>query len=184
MTDEAIIRLYFQREEQAISHTQRKFGPMLRSIAYNILRCTEDAAECENDTYMKAWNSIPPAIPKKLGAYLGAIDRNLAIGICRKKQAAKRQSGYMCAIEELEECIPGGSDPAEEVQAGETALEINDFLASLPKNERVVFMQRYWMCMDIKQISTENGYSQSKVKTMLFRTRKKLKKYLTERSAL
>ena len=184
MTDEAIIRLYFQREEQAISHTQRKFGPMLRSIAYNILRCTEDAAECENDTYMKAWNSIPPAIPKKLGAYLGAIDRNLAIGICRKKQAAKRQSGYMCAIEELEECIPGGSDPAEEVQAGETALEINDFLASLPKNERVVFMQRYWMCMDIKQISTENGYSQSKVKTMLFRTREKLKKYLTERSAL
>lgn len=178
MEDERIIELYWQREESAITESKSKYGAYCLSIAHRILQNSEDAAECENDTYLKAWNTIPPKKPSPLSSYLGMITRGLSLSRLRRKNAQKRSDSVYISFDELEECIPAGRSIHEELEAKELAGLISDFLRKLPEYECNVFLNRYWHFLSIREISQKYSFTQSKVKTMLLRTRKKLTLYL------
>jgi RNA polymerase sigma-70 factor (ECF subfamily) len=169
--------MYWERDEQAIAQTKMKYGAMLRALAYHILHNREDSEECENDTYLGAWNAIPPARPGNLSAFLSKTVRNIAISRRRANYADKRGGGEAAVpLHELDECIPDvGTDAW---QAGELAQTLNDFLDTLPTKERLVFVCRYWRCDSVADIAARFGYSQGKVKMMLMRTRGKLRAVL------
>lgn len=180
MTDARIIELYWERKEQAIEETDRKYGPYCRSIAYNVLRSHEDAEESVNDTYLRAWNSMPPEKPNILSAFLGKICRRLSIDRWRRSKAEKRGSGEVpLALEELESCIPSGSgDPADELELRELQRLYERFLVSLPATERKVFLCRYWYMDSIADIARRFGFTESKVTSMLHRTRERFRAVL------
>ena len=158
---------------------------MLFSIAKNILFNEEDANESVNDTYLNAWNSIPPNRPNILPAFLGKITRHISLNKLRSKTTEKRGSGEAELIfEELEECIPSIYSVEREAEAKELGIIINGFIKSLPDAERRIFICRYWYLENISDISKNFGFSKSKVKTLLFRTRKKLLSYLEEEGVL
>lgn len=181
MEDSGIIQLYWDRSEAAITETDRKYGRYCLSIAGNILPSREDAQECVNDTYLAAWEAIPPHRPDILSTFLGKLTRRISIDRWRILTAQKRGGGSMTlALEELGECIPARSDPAAQVEAKELAEAVNRFLAKLPQQERRVFLLRYFHMAGIGKIAKDCGFSDSKVKSMLHRTRKKLRTYLTE----
>lgn len=181
MEDSKIVDLYWQRCELAIDETQRKYGGYCLSIAKNILQEPEDARECVNDTYLAAWNAIPPARPAVLSAFLGKLTRRISVDRWRLLHAKKRGSGIVpLALEELAQCIPAESDPAKEVEAKELAEAVNRFLDMLPYTERKVFLMRYFDMADMKQIETSFKMSSSKLKSMLYRIRKKLRMHLQE----
>lgn len=177
MEDEKIIELYFKRDEKAVSETALKYGRMIYSIANNILKNASDSEECENDTYKTAWNKIPPARPAVLRAFLGRIARNIAFDRYDYNNAEKRNMQLETGISEIEECL-GGRSLEEELEQRETARHISDFLRKSGRSKRIVFILRYWYCDSISDIAAELGFSESKVKSMLFRMRKDLKKYL------
>lgn len=178
MDDKQIILLYEQRDESAIKETKTKYGAYCLSIATRILENPEDSQECENDTYLKVWNNIPPDNPVYFSAYLGAITRNLSLDRLRKKKATKR-TNYVCvSLEELEDCIPTGKSIAEEIEAKDLAEHISAFLRNLPESECNVFLNRYWGFLSIEEIADKYSFSKSKVKMMLLRTRTKLSSYL------
>lgn len=175
MDDERIIALYWQRDEKAILETKEKYGNLCYTIAYRILQNYEDAEECENDTYLEAWNNIPPQKPSILSAFLGTITRRKSIDKWRKKKADKRGGGeYEMSIYELENCIPDDKAIDNQLEVEELAKSISTFLRELPETERNVFLRRYWYFDSIKEICERYGFGQSKVKTMLSRTRKKI----------
>ncbi len=174
MEDEKIIELYWQREEAAIEETKSKYGSYCLSIAQRILQNREDATECENDTYLKAWNTMPPKKPNPLSSYLGMITRGLSLDRFRRKNAQKRSEGVWVSLSELEDCIPDNKSIEEELEAKELAGYISAFLRKLPEPECNVFLNRYWHFLSIKEIAEKYGFTQSKVKMMLQRTRKKL----------
>lgn len=178
LEDEKIVELYLERSETAITETQTKYGRYCHTIAYNVLYSNEDAEECVNDTYIRAWNSIPPQKPNVLSAFLGAITRNLALDRYQRTKAKKRSECTELALEELGECIPCSEDGAS--IADELALKeaINGFLASLKEQPRIIFMRRYWYLCSVKEIAVSLGLSESKVKVSLMRTRMKFKMYL------
>ena len=179
MEDFKIIELFFLRSENAISETERKYGRYLSKIAYNILFDLEDSKECVNDTYMKAWNSIPPQQPEILSTFLGKITRHLAIDLFRKKHAEKRKnSEYALSLSELDECIPDNFSPEKESEQKELSESINRFLASLSKENRDIFVCRYFYSDSIKEIASFFKSSESKIKSSLFRSRKALKEHL------
>lgn len=179
MEDKQIVALYWQRSERAIEETAEKYGKYCHTIAYNILLNHEDAEESVNDTYMGAWKSIPPNRPDILSAFLGKITRNISLNRWRHKSAEKRGGGQvMVALDELLECIPAGEKPEEQIEAMELAKIIDSFLAGLKAEERRVFVCRYWYLDPIAEICKQFGYGESKVKSMLLRTRGKLLKYL------
>ncbi|MBQ7124362.1 MAG: sigma-70 family RNA polymerase sigma factor [Oscillospiraceae bacterium] len=179
MDDLKIIELFFDRKEYAIAETERKYGCYLSKIAYNILFDTEDSKECVNDTYMKAWNTIPPQKPNILRTFLGKITRRLAIDIFRKKHAEKRgNSEYAISLSELDECIPDKYSAETEFEQKELSKSINLFLASLSKENRDIFVCRYFYSDSIKEIASFFGTSESKIKSSLFRSRKILKDQL------
>ena len=181
MKDEAIIELFWARSEAAIHETDWAYGRYCQSIAYGILRVHEDAEETVNDTWLKAWDTIPPERPHYLKGFLGRITRQLSINRLEKETAQKRGAGqYALALEELAECIPDQSQG--EDLADLTALRdaLNRFLRSLPTEPRSVFLRRYWYAQSIAEIAAGCGMSESKVKSMLLRTRNKLRKALTE----
>lgn len=181
MEDSKIVELYWQRETAAIDETQRKYGNYCLAISRNILPTEEDALECVNDTYLAAWNAIPPARPATLSTFLGKLTRRISIDRWRSLNAQKRGNGTMTlALEELSRCIPGGTDPVKEVEAKELAAVLNWFLDTLPSAERGVFLMRYFEMADLKQIETRFRMSSSKTKSMLHRTRKKLRDYLSK----
>ncbi|MBO5286568.1 MAG: sigma-70 family RNA polymerase sigma factor [Clostridia bacterium] len=177
MEDKGIIDLFWQRSEKAIEETGKKYQKYCHCIAYNILSSDEDAEECVNDTYLRAWDSIPPQRPDKLSAFLGRITRNLALDRYDARHAQKRSNGIDLAFDELEECLP---DHKGEHFTDELALKkaINDFLHSLPQPKRVIFMQRYWYMCAVKDIAKNLKMSENNVKITLMRLREKLKKYL------
>ena len=181
MTDEAIVKLFWDRSEAAIHETDRAHGPYFRNLAFGILRNREDAEETVNDVYWKAWKEIPPARPLSLKAFLGRITRQLSLNRLERNQAQKRGGGqYALALEELAECIPSRTrdlDPTEESALRDT---LNQFLRQLPAEPRTVFLRRYWHMQSIAEIAQALGMSQSKVKSMLLRTRNKLRRRLTE----
>lgn len=175
MDDNDIIALYWQRDEAAISESQKKYSRYCNSIAHNILNNQEDVEECVNDTYFSAWNSIPPNKPISLGAFLGKITRNLALKKVRSNSALKRGDGIVeLTYMELQECISGGMSIETEIEATELSELIDRFLRKLPMEERQIFLCRYWYFESITDISEQFGFGQSKVKMILMRTRKKL----------
>lgn len=182
MKDNEIIELYFKRDENAIVETQIKYGKYCKSIANNILSDISDAEECENDTYNAMWNSIPPQKPENLSAYIGKITRNISLKALRSKNAEKRKGNEaMLSLEELEECISLSTSIIDELDTEEVSKLISDFLRSLPKTERQIFVCRYWYCDPISSICDRFGFRESRVKMILMRTRKKLAAHLTEK---
>lgn len=178
MEDNKIIELYWERSETAITETQNKYGRYCHYIAYNILYSNEDSEECVNDTYLRAWDSMPPHRPERLSAFLGKITRNLALDRYDRSRAQKRSSNVEVALSELEECIPdvrGGLSVADEIVLRDA---INGFLASLPVRTRKVFVRRYWYLSTVKDIACDLDMSESNVKVLLLRTRQRFKSYL------
>ena len=181
MEDKTIIDLYWNRSEEAISQTDVKYGRYCYRIAYNILTNQEDAEESVSDTYLAAWNHIPPTRPTVLSTFLGRITRNISISRWRAMGAKRRGGGETdLAFEELQECVSGKQSIESDLIAKEILKVLNRFLADLPKENRIVFMRRYWYLDPIATIAVSCGFSQSKVKTMLCRDRKKLKQILTK----
>lgn len=179
MDDNIIVDLYWNRSESAISETAAKYGAFCFSIAYNILTNKEDAQECVSDTYLAAWNSIPPRRPSLLSAFLGKITRHISIDRWRSRSAYKRGAGEMdLALEELDYCIPGGETPEQAYERKELALAFNRFLESLPETERSVFLCRYWYLDPIDRIAENFGFTHSKVTSMLHRLRGRLRTHL------
>ena len=181
MDDTQIISLYWHRSEAAIAETQTKYGAFLFSIANRILPFREDAEESVNDTYLDAWNAMPPTRPNVLSAFLGKLTRRISIDRWRSLNAAKRGgSAVTVALEELTGCVPGGSDPEVEVEAKELARAISRFLDTLPQTERRVLVMRYFHLAGIQEIADRFSMSGPRVKSMLHRTRKKLRAYLAK----
>lgn len=179
MEDKQIVALYFERSETAISETAYKYGNYCRYIAYNILHNHEDSEECVNDTYLKAWNNIPPHQPSVLKTFLGKITRNLSLDKYEQHHAAKRYSGQLPLIfDELQECLPA-SDNTENIIEEMTLTDIlNRFLSSLSLEQRKIFMRRYWYFASIKEIAAAYGMRESKIKMSLLRSRNALKTLL------
>lgn len=175
MEDELILDLYWKRSETAISETELKYGRYCRSIAYNVLQSNEDTEECVNDTWLRAWESIPPQRPNRLSAFLGRITRNLALDRYDYNHAAKRSASFDLLLSELNECIP---DTRDDYARAELTQILETFLRSLPRDRRNLFLRRYWHCEPIDELSRRYGMSVSSVKSTLFRIRNKLKVYL------
>ena len=185
MEDRQIIDLYWQRSEHAIAQTAVKYGHYLQSIAYNILTNREDAEESVSDTYLAAWNRIPPHRPSILSAFLGKITRYISISRWRRRSAEKRGGGEMpLALEELEDCVADTLDVERTYQRKETAAAVNRFLDTLADEERNIFLRRYWFLDPTAEIAARYGISQSKVSTTLHRTRKKLRILLEKEGLL
>ncbi len=185
MDDNRIVELYWERSESAIKETASKYSNYCYAIAYNILANREDSEECVNDTYLSAWNSMPPHRPIVLSTFLGKITRRISIDKLRMKNAEKRGgSNLTIALEELEECLSVRDDLQKELDAQILAEALNLFLEELSELERRVFLCRYWYVDSIETIAEQFGFSQSKVKSMLHRTREKLRKYLEKEELL
>lgn len=175
MEDNQIIKLYFDRSEQAIKETDTKYGGYCYSIAYNILSNQEDAEESVSDTYLSAWNAMPPRRPTALAAFLGKITRNNSIDRWRKHRAFKRGEGQIeIALEELSECVSGTESAEDAAIRKEVLASLNRFLGTLKDTERSVFLCRYWYLDSTEEIAEKSGFSVSKVKSMLLRIRRRL----------
>lgn len=178
MEDREIVALYFARNEAALAESQRKYGRMLYNLAMSLLHSREDSEECENDTYLSAWNKIPPERPIYLGAYLSKITRFLSMNILKKRSAEKRPETVGTALEELEECIPDGDGVEKAFESRQIQAAINAFLRSLSSDDRYIFVRRYFYSEEVKTIAARLACSEGKVKTRLFRMRAVLKQRL------
>ncbi len=174
MEDAEIIELFEEREENAISEINISYGEKLYCVAFKILQNHEDAEESVNDTYMKAWNAIPPEKPVYLFAYLAKICRHCALGKLDWNLAKKRQANIVALTEELEHCIPDRSADIT-LEGEDIGRLLNCFVAGLPQDSRMIFVRRYWYADSIQEIAARCGFRESKVKTQLHRMRKKLR---------
>ena len=185
MEDSKIVELFFNRDEAALVQTKTKYENYCYKVAQNILNSSEDSEEILNDVYMAAWNSIPPNHPERLSTYLGKIARRLALKKWRDMTAAKRGGGEtLIALDELEEVIPDNHEIDSKIQESELTNAINVFLGALKADERKAFVLRYWYFKSISEISNQLGFTESKVKIMLLRTREKLQKHLEKEGIL
>ena len=185
MDDSRIVDLFWARDESAIDRTSEKYGPYCYSIAFNILNNSEDSDECVNDTYMSAWNSIPPKRPSVLRTFLGRIVRNLSIDLYRKKTAGKRSgSNADLILEELSECVSGKEDIDESVDAEEVTAAINDFLMNAKETDRKLFVLRYWYGSTVKSIAKKTGLTENNISVRLSRMRASLADLLWERGLI
>ena len=176
MNDERIVDLYFARSEKAIEETAAKYGRYCFSIAYGVLYSNEDAEESVNDTYMAAWQAMPPHRPGVLSVFLGKITRRISIDRWRRTHAEKRGGGEMpVALEELAECLASGEDVMAEMDRERLGAVLAAFVRSLPLTEKKVFVCRYWYMESVASVSKRFGFSESKIKSMLYRTREKLR---------
>ena len=181
MKDEEMVGLYWMRSEDAVAATAEKYGNYCYSIAFSILHNAEDAEECENDAYLAAWNSIPPHRPERVAAFLGKITRNVSLNRWKQYNAQKRGEGQTeLALSELEECIPAKTGIEQAVEDELLTWSIEKFLYSQPRLKRNLFIRRYWYISSIQELADEYGMSESKVKSLLFRMRKKLKHHLAK----
>lgn len=177
MNDKDIVKLFVARTQQAIAELSQKYGQLCFHIAFNILKCNEDAEECENDTYLKTWKSIPPDDPMCLRAYVSRIARNLALSRYRYHHRQMRDSYLQVYLSELQDCIPASMDV--EVSADDTVSSaIQTFLAAQDRTVRALFIQRYFYMESISVLSKKFGLKESSISTKLNRTRLKLKCYL------
>lgn len=185
MEDEKIIDLYWQRDQAAIHETDLKYGRQLQTLSFHILNNREDAEECVSDTYIAVWGSLPPCRPSRFQAFIAAILRNISLKRVRERSAKKRGGGQLdLALEELDECLGSGFCVEQEVEQKELTEKINQFLFSLSPDDRKIFMCRYWLLAPVNEVAARMGFSQSKVKSSLHRTRQKLQIYLRKEQLL
>lgn len=181
MEDQKILDLFWARDEQAITETQQKYGSWCEGIAYRVLNNREDAEECASDTFMTAWDNIPPKRPKILSAWLGRISRNLALTRYRSYHAQKRGGGETALVlEELQLCASSAVTPEGALDRAAAAETINRFLAGLKKGQRCVFMRRYWYMDSVAQIAERYDLTEGQVTALLYRLRRQLKAVLAE----
>lgn len=179
MEDGQIIELYWKREENAIRETETKYGGRLNALSYRIVGTREDAQECISDTYLTAWNTIPPQWPEYFFAYLAKICRNLCLNRLDWLNAAKRKAEVVALTREMELCIPDRR-LEDRLEGQELGQLLNRFLGTISRENRMIFLRRYWYAESIEEISQRYGLTQSKVKTSLHRTRKKLSAFLAK----
>lgn len=181
MKDEEIVALYWARSEHAIAETAQKYGAYCTAIARAILESPEDSEECVNDTWLGAWNSLPPHRPTVLSAFLGKITRNLSLNRREKNRAAKRGRGEVPkALEELSECLPHPATVEQALEERELEALLNRFLDTLSEDARRIFLKRYWYFCPVKRIADDLAMGESRVKMSLLRTRNALKRYLEQ----
>lgn len=178
MEDVQIIGLFWKRDENAIREADRKYGAYCFTIASHILSDKEDAKECVNDVWQKAWESIPPNRPKNFRAWLGKVCRNAALNIWNRDHAQKRNRGMDVLLSELEECIPSSQTVEKEIENQAISACISTWLTTLPKEERILFVRRYWFGDPVKKLAKEKGISPEKLAQIMYRLRKDLKKAL------
>ena len=178
MEDSNIIALYFSRDERAIEETKEAYGRLIYSVSYNILKSEPDSEECENDTYLHAWEAIPPTIPKYFSAFLSKISRNLAINRLRDN-SRRRPLGFEVVLDEIEDIIPDtAGDITEDIVLRDA---LNDFLGGLAPTKRKIFMKRYFYMREIREIARDMGIGVSSVKVTLMRLRTELREFLFEK---
>lgn len=178
MDDSRIIDLYWQRSETAIDETAKKYARYCHSISFNILRSEEDAEECVNDTWLNAWNAMPPRRPNCLAAFLGKLTRNLSLDRLKRCTAKKRGGGQVdLALDELDQVIPAAG-VEEAIDGKELTRLLDQFLQRLPREKRILFVKRYWYFIPIKAIAEQMGASEKQVNSALFRIRKELRVFL------
>jgi len=178
MDDKSIIKLYWERDEQAIRETSSKYGRLCMHIAGNILFSAEDREECLNDTYLTIWNLIPVQNPCRFSVFISKITRNLALKKYEYLSAAKRNPSTCVSLDELNSCISGKDTPESELENKRIEQSIDTFLWMQSEEKRTVFIRRYWYFDSIGTICAHTGFSQSKVKSMLYEMRRKLKAHL------
>ena len=184
MNDERIIELFFERSEQAIMELDGKYGKIFRSLSFKILNNYQDAEECVNDSYLGTWNAIPPAKPNPLLAFVCKIVRNISLKRYEQNTAAKRNSYYDVAMEELGDCLAATTTTEEEIAEHELTEIIESFLDLLSKENRVIFLRRYWFSDTYADIAKKVGLTEKNVSVRLTRLRKELREYLLEREVL
>lgn len=182
--DEKIIELFFNRSEQAIKELDIKYGKLCYKLAHNILNNIQDAEECVNDAYLGAWNAIPPSRPNPLQSYICKIVRNISLNLYYRKKAAKRNSFYEIAMQELETCLSSPDTVETEIEARELAGIIENFLDTLSEENCVIFLRRYWFCDSYAEIARRVGISEKNVSVRIVRIRKQMKDYLVKRGIL
>lgn len=179
MEDAEIVALYWARNEDAITQTKAKYGAYLNRVAYNILSDLEDSQECVSDTLLAAWRSMPDNRPKNLRTYLGKITRQVSIDLYRRRNRMKRYaSEYAISLEELGDSFTDGRTPEDELNARLLTETVNRFLRTLPDEARNTFIGRYYFFDSVKNVARYCGMSESKCKSILYRTRQSLKVYL------
>ena len=178
MEDSVIIELYWQRNEQAIAETQTKYGAFCYSIAMNLLRLPEDAEECVSDTWHAAWNAMPPQRPEKLRAWLGRVTRNLSLSRWNRNHRDKRSGGIPELLEELEDCLPAPETAEGALEARELRRAVDAWLGGLRKEERILFLARYWNGLSLQELAHCRGLRPEKLSLKLFRLRKSLRAFL------
>ena len=178
MEDSKIIELYWKRDETAITETAKKHGAFCHSIAMNLLHVKEDAEECLNDTYHTAWNSIPPQKPDKLRAWLGKVVRNLSLALWNKNHRQKRYNGVTELLDELEECIPSSETVEGTIETKELSAVIDRWLMGLSREDRALFVRRYWNGTSLSELASFWGISPNKLAQKMFRLRASLKSAL------
>ena len=176
MNDQAIIDLYFARNEQAIAETDKSYGRVCMQVSMNILQSRPDAEECVNDTYLKTWNAIPPARPHSLCAFVCRITRNLSLNRLRDLRREKRNKELTLSLDELEACIPAAIEDSNLL-----ADLLNTFLEGLEETDRVLFVGRYWYSYATGDLAASTGLTKKAVYMRLYKTRERLRAYLEER---
>ena len=180
MEDAAIIRLFFARDEAAIRETEAKYGAYCRRIARNVLPTAEDAEEVVSDAWHTAWQKIPPLVPASLRAFLGKLTRDRALSRWRAVHAQKRGGGMDLLLSELEDCLPGGEDPQRSAEGAELTALIEGWLATLTREDRLLFLRRYWYGEPVKELAKRGPESAAQLSQRLLRLRKGLKRALEE----
>ena len=184
MDDDQIVELFWNREESAIEQAAEKYGSYCQTIALNILSNREDAEECVNDTWLRVWNAIPPERPKVFRAWVGKITLRLALNRWQKNRSQKRYAGLEEVLSELEECLPSDEMIEQQIAANEITRIINQWLGTLGREDRVIFVRRYWYGDTVKQLALECGVSPGKMAKRLFLLRGKLKAALAKEDVL
>ena len=179
MEDAAIIALYWERNQDAIEQSRQKYGAYCLTVSRNILDSREDAEECVSDTWLRAWNAMPPQRPSILSSFLGRITRNLSFDRCRRQNAEKRGGGALpLALDELSECVPAPGRVEHALEERELTETIDRFLRTLPEKDCNLFLRRYWYVDSVQSIAARYAIKENTAKSILFRTREKLRRYL------
>jgi len=184
ISDEAIIELFFQRSEQAITQLDTRYGKYCRRLADGILNNPQDTEECINDSWLGVWNAIPPARPEPLLTFVCRIVRNTSIKRYHSQKAAKRNSSYTLSMEELEPCLVSSGSVENEVETKALTGIIEGFLDSLPAENRIIFMRRYWFADTYARIAQLTGLTEKNISVRLTRIRRQLRQYLLEREVI
>lgn len=180
MDDASIVTLYWQRSEAALQHTADKYGRYCHAIALGILDSQPDAEECVNDTWLRAWHSMPPKRPEFLGGFLGRITRNLSLDRLRRRRAARRSGEAVLALEELSDCLPARETAESEFDRRELARALERFLGGLNERQRRLFLLRYWYLRPVKEAAAELGMRENAASAALFRLRRALRTFLEQ----